>query len=170
MGSAARTLSVTGVLFITLIFYVAAGVTAANSFELVTSEEHKEQKTKGGKSQPMPDPKPAPAPEAKSAPPGPPVIELVRPDLKLNPFASPIDLRIRFQPADGRKIDIESLKILYGFFALDITDRVLKHGEISPEGVAAPGAELPAGSHSITVQISDDAGLRGERDFSFTIK
>lgn len=100
----------------------------------------------------------------------PPGIELLRPDLGAGAAATPTDIELLFKPAANRQIDMESLTILYGWLGIDITSRVLTHATVTENSVLANGAELPSGSHSITVRIADSEGSEAEREFDFTIE
>ena len=83
---------------------------------------------------------------------------------------SPLDIELRFILKPPSKFVQNSLRVLYGFFGLDVTDRLAKHAQLTAEGILAKNAALPAGSHSITIEISDDRGRVGRKEFSFEIK
>ncbi len=100
---------------------------------------------------------------------GGPEIVLVNPrSLQNNP--SPLDIELRFLPNPPSKIVRGSLRVLYGFFGFDVTDRMTRHAEVTPSGILAKNAELPAGSHSITIEISDNRERVGRKTFRFEIK
>ena len=91
-----------------------------------------------------------------------PVIEVVQPNLKRSAFV-PIDIELRFKPAEGETIDPRSFRIYYAWFKLDITRRVLKVAAVTPRGISVKNAEVPPGRHRIFVEISDTSGNLGQR-------
>ena len=101
-----------------------------------------------------------------------PSIELLSPSInKGDTLASPMRIELSFNPKEGAKILPSSFKVTYdmGMLELDITDRILGQAEVTPSGLIVSGAELPIGSHSITISISDDQRHTGKVDLSFTI-
>ena len=100
---------------------------------------------------------------------GMPEIVLVSPHMPMK-ISSPIDIELRFLAMPPAKIVRGSLRILYGLFGFDITERLIKDAEITQFGIMAKNAKLPAGSHSITIEISDDRNRVGRKTFEFQIK
>ncbi len=100
---------------------------------------------------------------------GGPEIVLVNPRILKN-IPSPLDIELRFLPNPPSRIVRDSLRVLYGFFGFNITDRMTKHAEVTPSGILAKNAKLPAGSHSITIEISDNRERVGRKTFRFEIK
>ncbi len=98
-----------------------------------------------------------------------PEIVLVRPH-SLENILAPLDIELRFLPKAPSKIVRGSLRVLYGFFGLNITERLTDNAEVTPSGILAKNADLPAGSHSITIEISDDRKRVSRRTFIFEIK
>lgn len=97
----------------------------------------------------------------------PPRILVERPasrDLK-----NPIDIDIRFIPEAGTQVDPDSLKILYGWMGIDITDRIRPKATITARGIVANGAELPAGSHTLTIEVTDSKRRVGRAELNFSI-
>ena len=100
-----------------------------------------------------------------------PTITVVKPDPKA-PIAPPVDIDVRFQPAAGATINIGSLKIMYGFLKLDITDRILKAPgvQVSPAGLRASGAQLPSGSHKLLIEVADNLGRTARQPVQFVVQ
>jgi hypothetical protein len=86
-----------------------------------------------------------------------------------NRYTAPLDIRLRFVPSPGARIDPASFRAYYGLFRLDITQRILQNARLTDAGLIASGAKIPAGSHRIQVQIADTAGLVSQHQFSFVI-
>jgi len=135
-------------------------MTASRAFILITPEEVAGERAKG-------EPPRVRGPVKGDI--GGPDIVLVRPG-STDSIPSPLDIELQFVLKPPSKIVQNSLRVLYGFFGLDVTDRLAKHAELTPAGILARNASLPAGSHSITIEISDDRGRVGRKEFSFEIK
>lgn len=97
-----------------------------------------------------------------------PVIEVVTPDAT-SPIRSPVNIEVKFQPGPGATIVKESLRIKYGLVGLDITERIRKAATVTEQGIRASGAELPAGAHSLSIEIADTAGRRARQVHKFRI-
>jgi hypothetical protein len=100
-----------------------------------------------------------------------PSITVVRPDSS-SPIQPPVDIEVRFQPAAGATVNVGSLKILYGFLKLDITQRILQAPgvQVSASGLTAKCARLPSGSHKLLIEVSDNLGRAGRQLLEFTVK
>jgi hypothetical protein len=100
-----------------------------------------------------------------------PTITVVKPQHS-SAIQPPVDIEVRFNPAPGATVNISTLKILYGFLKLDVTQRILKAPgvEVTPEGLKANGAQLPSGSHKLLIQVADNLGRIGEQPLEFTVK
>lgn len=99
---------------------------------------------------------------------GMPEIVLISPRLP-TPVSSPLDIELLFRAEPPARIVPASLRVLYGFFGFDITDRLAKHAEFTESGIRAKSADLPAGSHDITVEISDDRNRVTRRTFHIDV-
>ncbi len=97
-----------------------------------------------------------------------PVIQVVAPD-EASLVRSPVDIFVKFGPAPGSKIALDSLHITYGVLGLDVTDRIRHAATVTEQGIRAKGADLPAGSHSMSIEISDTAGRKSKRKFKFRV-
>lgn len=100
-----------------------------------------------------------------------PTITVIKPEhsAALQP---PVDIQLRFAAAEGATVNVSSLKIMYGFLKLDVTQRILKAPgvEVSADGLKANGAQLPSGNHKLLIQIADSLGRVGQQPLEFTVK
>jgi len=101
-------------------------------------------------------------------PKGSPKINVKKPTIS-DVVASPTNIEISFEASDDAQIDVDSLEVLYGWLALDITDRIKKHAELSVKGLVASNVSLPEGEHTITIIIKDSKGREAEKELSFSI-
>jgi hypothetical protein len=112
------------------------------------------------------------APQIPQAPtsvqPDAPVISVDQPDTS-KPVKTPVSIRIGFHPQGAATINLSSLRITYGFFAIPITDRILQHAQLTSTGLSADDAQLPSGHHKVTLQIADNLGRVGMRTLDFTV-
>ena len=88
------------------------------------------------------------------------------------PIKPPVDIDVQFAAAQGATVNVSTLKILYGFLNLDVTQRILQAPgvQVSAEGLKASGAELPRGSHKLVIQIADNLGRVGRQPVDFTVQ
>lgn len=100
-----------------------------------------------------------------------PTIAVVKPD-RSAPIKPPVDIDVRFTAAQGANVNISTLKILYGFLKLDITQRILKAPgvQVSPGELKASGAQLPPGSHKLLIEVADNLGRIGRQPVEFTVQ
>lgn len=100
-----------------------------------------------------------------------PTITVVNPN-SAAPIQPPVDIDVRFKAAEGATVNVASLKILYGFLKLDITQRILQAPgvQISASGLTAKGARLPSGSHKLVIEVADNLGRAGRQLLEFTVK
>jgi hypothetical protein len=100
-----------------------------------------------------------------------PTISVVKPDHSA-PIQPPVDIDVQFTPAAGATVNVGSLKILYGFLKLDITQRILQAPgvAVSAAGLKASGARLPSGSHKLLIEVADNLGRVGRQTVEFTVK
>lgn len=131
-------------------------------FELVTPDEYALATSKGES--------PRPTLSTRSLPGLGPQIVLERPDQLSAKLSSPLDILLRFSTSDGASIDMQSLRISYGYFLrMDITDRILEHAVMGDSHLEARGAQLPGGKHEIFVEISDEKGRKTEKEYLIRI-
>jgi hypothetical protein len=100
-----------------------------------------------------------------------PTVKVLKPN-NSTPIQPPVDIEVHFAAAQGATINISTLKILYGFLKLDVTERILKASgvEVSPEGLKASGAQLPRGSHKLLIEVADNLGRIGRQPVEFTVQ
>ena len=96
--------------------------------------------------------------------PGAPKIEIIEPKQR-DKIKVPINIHIRFQSEDGAHIVVNTVRILYGWLGIDITERIRRHAVITRTGIKADNAELPEGSHRITIRVADTKDRRSESTF-----
>jgi hypothetical protein len=137
-------------------------------FELVTTEEFRREKdardlvTRSAKAQ-----QPAEAKSERSA--DGPSIDVITPNASGTVHA-PVDISVRFAPGPEARIVIDSLHVRYGVIGLDVTDRIRKAARVTEQGIEAPGASLPPGSHSMSIEISDSLGRTTRQAFRFRVE
>ena len=100
---------------------------------------------------------------------GAPRIDVVAPDLDA-PVAAPVSFRIRFVADSPATIDPASLKVYYGAFRIDITERLLKQAQIVGDTLELADAKIPAGTHRLLVKVKDTLDHVGERLITLTVK
>lgn len=98
-----------------------------------------------------------------------PRIEILQPDVN-GPVATPVSFRIRFVPESPATIAPGSLKVLYGVFKVDITDRLLKAAKFADNVLEMDGAKIPPGTHRLVLNVRDSADHVGERLVTVVVK
>ena len=98
-----------------------------------------------------------------------PRIDVVAPDLSA-PVAAPVSFRIRFVADSPAAIDPASLKVYYGAFHIDITERLLKQATIAGDMLELADAKIPAGTHRLLVKVKDTLDHVGERLITLTVR
>lgn len=89
-------------------------------------------------------------------------------------YLSPIGIEIRFEPEQGTSVDLKTLKVTVvsttavGQFEADITEDIVRYA--SEDGISAPNAEIPAGSHIVTIQVADSEQRLAERQLAITVR
>ena len=107
---------------------------------------------------------------ARSSPlPSDPVIEIRSPSLT-GPIKAPVSIDLRCLTSGAARINWDSLRIMYGAFKLDITERVRKEGKILSDGIQIASANLPSGSHRLVIQVANTDGKLAEREVRFTVE
>jgi hypothetical protein len=83
----------------------------------------------------------------------------------------PVDIDLRFKAAPGATVDPKTLKILYGFLKIDVTQRIVSAPgvEISAAGLKAAGARLPSGDHKLLIEVADNLGRTARQPLEFTV-
>lgn len=146
---------------------VSCLVAGSTGFDLLTTEEYQEEKDARSMVTRGPGAR-AVEPESEHAVGG-PLIEILAPDAR-KVVKAPVDISVRFSPGAGSTIVLESLRIRYGMIGLDVTDRIRKAATVTERGIEATGAALPAGSHSMSIEIADSAGRNTKQGFKFQVE
>ena len=98
-----------------------------------------------------------------------PVIQIINPKIA-STVSSPTPVEIKFQSADQSTVKPESFKVLYGTFQIDITKRILNVTKVTSDGVLVQAANLPAGKHTLILNIEDSQGRSGSQVVEFEVK
>lgn len=85
-----------------------------------------------------------------------PVLDVLAPKAGL-PAKPPFDVRVVARPPEGLAIDRSSIRIRYGFFKIDITQRMLALGHWEGNEFVVHQAKAPAGTHWFYVTLADTA-------------
>ena len=133
------------------------GIRRVSAWPLVTRQQAQRENA-------VPHGQVAPAPTRSGAP----TIRIEEPDIT-RAVRSPVNIRIRFRAATNAKIEVNTLRVRYGFLGIDITRRILAHARPTPSGVFVEDAELPRGRHRVTIQIADNMGRVGSKSFDFNV-
>jgi hypothetical protein len=97
-----------------------------------------------------------------------PSLVVVSPPPGAGMMKSPVALKIKYEAHGGAKIDVDSVLLTYMRTPeIDLTQRIKTF--ISPDGINVQDAEVPPGTHTIRVVVSDSNGRSNETDFTFTV-
>jgi hypothetical protein len=89
-------------------------------------------------------------------------------------YASPLGIDIGFEPAQGAAIDLSTPKVTVethtpiGDLSFDITDDVSPY--VSPGGIHARRAAIPAGEHTVTISVADTLRRRAEQQLKIIVR
>jgi hypothetical protein len=144
--------------FIFLTFLFSSIFSYADSLNLVTDQEVIASRLNRS----VISPKMAIAPDA-------PKIDLITPNIGSS-IASPTPIELKFFPKTPAVVKPESFKAYYGSLGIDITNRLLKVAQVTPLGINVSEANLPKGSHRITINVEDSEGRKGSKILEFEIK
>lgn len=98
-----------------------------------------------------------------------PKIQVLSPPLG-RALNSALRIELRFIPATGAYIDLESLQVLNGRLRFDITERILKHAKLSKDGLLADNAAVLPGNHRFLIRIADTLQRQAEQEISVSIQ
>jgi hypothetical protein len=85
-----------------------------------------------------------------------PTVKLVSPAATKSPF----QLKVRFEPHGGARIEPGSVKVVYlKSPVVDITDRIKPF--VTADGIDMAKAEVPAGQHALRIEVKDSDGRPG---------
>jgi hypothetical protein len=134
----------------------------AQAFELVTPELAAAERVEAAK--PRPD-----VPASRSVSLG-PRIQVLSPALDGGALKAPLRIELKFEPVGEAKVNPASLKVLYGFLGVDLTDKIRGNATVNDKGVLAEKASIPAGSHKLRIQVMDSLGRLGETEIKFKVE
>ena len=109
-----------------------------------------------------------PPAETKGFDPMAPKIVVITPKID-NPTHPPLDVRVEAHTMANLSVNRASLKVRYGFFKVDVTERLLKYGSWQGNAFIVSGADVPAGNHVFYVSIADAAGHEGQATMKVTV-
>ena len=135
----------------------AAGFTGADSMVVLTAEEFEANLDYRERGVDI---------TKKPSDPMAPEIIVDRPDVASD-VAPPVDVAIRFRASDDAAIDLETLRIRYGWF--DITERVLNAMEVSPEGIKGQIQSMKKGKYSLKISVRDTMRRKSDARIVFQI-
>lgn len=95
-----------------------------------------------------------------------PRIVIEKPDIGAD-VAAPVDVSVRFETAGDAEIDIDTLRIRYGWF--DITQRVRDSMEVTGDGISGKITSMRNGKHTLKVTISDSFKREGKASIVFHV-
>lgn len=97
-----------------------------------------------------------------------PTVVIVSPAPAAGAVRSPFHLKITFQSHGGARINIGSVLLTYVKTPpVNLTPRVERF--IGPNGIEADNAEVPPGTHTLRVKVSDTDGRSSSADFTVTV-
>ena len=105
----------------------------------------------------------------KAATKGAPQIEIVEPDLR-NALAAPLVIRIKFVPEGASTLVPASLRVYYGVFGIDITERLMKRAHFENDMLVLDRADIPAGTHRLLLTIKDSTDRTAEKLLTLTVR
>jgi hypothetical protein len=97
-----------------------------------------------------------------------PKIEIIAPS-SVADVQPPVRIDVKFVGEEGKPVNPDSFRVYYGFMGIDITDRIRKVTQITAAGFTAEGAELPAGSHTLKLEIADTSGRKTNLTLKFKV-
>jgi hypothetical protein len=90
----------------------------------------------------------------KAITPGATSIEVLEPDLNLE-LASPLLIRVRFTTHGKASLVPDSLRVYYGVFGIDITERLMLRARFDNNTLIVERADVPVGKHRLLLRIRD---------------
>ncbi|MDR3403601.1 MAG: hypothetical protein P4L99_13970 [Chthoniobacter sp.] len=83
--------------------------------------------------------------------------------------SAPFPVIIRFVPASGAKINLDSLKVdVLKLIPISLLSRVKPY--LSPTGINVPEAKIPAGTYNVRIVVADDQGREGSTVQMWTVR
>lgn len=97
-----------------------------------------------------------------------PTIIVVSPTPGAGMITSPLNLKVLFEGHGGATIDVNSVLLTYlRTPAVDLTQRV--KADVGAKGIEVDNAEVPPGTHTIRVNVTDSEGHQSWADITFTV-
>ncbi len=97
-----------------------------------------------------------------------PTVVVVSPPPSAGTMKSPVNLRVRFQSHGGSQIDADSVLLTYMKApAVDLTQRIKPY--IAASGIDVENAEVPPGTHTLKLNVTDSEGHTSSVVFSFSV-
>lgn len=157
------------VLFVLAVLCIGslAGSAAAAPVELLTSAEAMQPNLPMGKDGQPTEGRIART-ESRTTPlPGAPqiVVDMPLPGIGVT---APFPVKIRFIPAAGAKINVDSLKVdVLKMVPISLLSRVKPY--LTPTGINVPEAKIPAGTYNLRIVVADDQGREGSTLQTWTV-
>ena len=104
----------------------------------------------------------------KAITPGAPSIEVLEPDLNAE-LASPLLIRVRFKTYDKATLVPGSLRVYYGVFGIDITERLMMRARFDNGTLILDRTDIPVGKHRLLLRIRDSNDRSTEKLLTLTV-
>jgi hypothetical protein len=97
-----------------------------------------------------------------------PSVMIVSPQPGAGTIKSPLALKIKFISHGDTTVDVNSVLVTYMRVpAVDLTQRIKP--DISAGGIDVEDAEVPPGTHTLRVNVTDSGGHANSTDFTFSV-
>jgi hypothetical protein len=97
-----------------------------------------------------------------------PTVVIVSPSPAAGTIKSPLILKVRFESHGTAEIDVNSVLVTYMKKpAVDLTQRIKLF--IGATGIDVEDADVPPGTHTLRVNVTDSEGRSGWTDFTFSV-
>lgn len=97
-----------------------------------------------------------------------PTVVVVSPLPGAGTIKSPLRLKVRFEPHGSARIDVDSVLLTYVKEpAVDLTQRIRPY--IAASGIDVEDAEVPPGTHTLRLDVTDSDGRTSSTDFTFSV-
>jgi hypothetical protein len=97
-----------------------------------------------------------------------PSVMIVSPQPGAGTIKSPLALKIKFISHGDTTVDVNSVLVTYMRVpAVDLTQRIKP--DIGASGIDVENAEVPPGTHTLRVNVTDSGGHANSTDFTFSV-
>ena len=97
-----------------------------------------------------------------------PAVVIVSPSPAAGTIKSPLNLKVRFESHGTAQIDVDSVLVTYMKKpTIDLTQRIKSF--IGATGIDVENAEVPPGTHTLRINVTDTDGRSGWADFTFSV-